>query len=68
MLAHLVELYEITPERYKKYLMSFIINETNSLPARISAILESLENGTNSPVLPKRDYEFVSLDKNLCVV
>lgn len=59
MLAHLMELYQITPKQYKPYLLSFIKNETNSLPMRIDAILDSLENGTNSPVLPKRNYKMI---------
>lgn len=59
MLSHLMNLYEITPKEYKPYLLSFIKNETTSLPMRIDAILDSLENGTNSPVLPKRDYKMI---------
>lgn len=59
VLAHLMALYEITPKEYKPYLLSFIKNETNSIPMRIDAIIDSLENGTNSPVLPKRNYRMI---------
>lgn len=59
MLAHLMDLYEITPEQYKPYLLSFIENETNSLPMRIDAILTALKNNEGSPVLPKRDYKMI---------
>lgn len=59
MLSHLMDLYEITPEKYQPYLMSFIINETNSVPMRIDAILDSLANKNISPVFPKRDYKFI---------
>ncbi len=59
MLAHLMDLYEITPEQYKPYLLSFIENETNSLPMRIDAILTALKNNEGSPVLPKRDYKLI---------
>lgn len=59
MLSHLMNLYEITPKKYKPYLLSFIKNESDSLPMRIDAILDSMENGTNAPVLPKRAYKMI---------
>lgn len=59
MLSHLMDLYEITPKEYKPYLLSFIKNESDSLPMRIDAILDSMENGTNAPVLPKRAYKMI---------
>ena len=59
MLAYMFELYEITPKEYKKYVLSFIKNETMNLPMRIDAILESIENKTNAPVLPKRNYKLI---------
>lgn len=58
MLSYLMDLYEITPEEYKPYLLSFIKNETNSLPIRINAILKALEDGNGTPVFPKRNYKF----------
>lgn len=62
MMAEVVDLYAITPKKYRKYLLSFIRNETDSLPMRVNAILTALENDSGSPVLPKRKYEL----KGLC--
>lgn len=59
MLSHLMDLYEITPKEYQPYLLSFIINETNSIPMRIDAILDALANNSYSPIFPKRDYKFI---------
>lgn len=58
MLYYLMELYEITPEELQPYLLSFINNETESLPIRINAIIKSLKGHTKTPVLPKRNYKF----------
>ena len=58
MLSYLMDLYDITPEKYKPYLLSFIKNETKSLPIRIDAILKALKEGSGTPVFPKRDYKF----------
>jgi hypothetical protein len=53
-------LLEITPDEYKKYLISFIKNENDSIPYRIKAILKTFDsNGNDVPVFPKRNYEFV---------
>lgn len=62
MMAEVVDLYSITPKEYQKYLLSFIRNETDSLPMRVNAIINALESGNGSPVLPKRRYEL----KRLC--
>lgn len=60
MLSEMVKLLEITPEEYKKYLISFIKNENDSIPYRIKAILKTFDsNGNDVPVFPKRNYEFV---------
>ena len=59
MLAHMMELYEITPDEYKKYVLSFIKNETMSIPARLDCILESIKNKTSSPAMPKRNYKLI---------
>ncbi len=65
MMADVVDLYNITPKEYRKYLLSFIRNETDSLPMRINAIINALENNSGSPVLPKRNYELRGLcDEN----
>lgn len=58
MLSYLMDLYNITPEEYKPYLLSFIKNETASVPARIDAIIKALKDGTGTPVFPKRNYKF----------
>ncbi len=67
ILYHLMELYETTPKELQPYLLSFIYNETKSLPIRINAVLESLEDGEESPVLPKRNYKFINYKENLCI-
>lgn len=58
MLAYLMDLYTITPEEYRPYLLSFIKNETKSLPVRVDAILKALKEGNGTPVFPKRNYKF----------
>lgn len=59
MLSYLMDLYMITPEEYKPYLLSFINNETKSIPTRINAILKCLKAGGGTPVFPKRNYKFI---------
>ena len=59
MLSHMMELYSITPEEYKKYVLSFIKNETMSIPNRIDCILKAIERNELSPVLPKRNYKLI---------
>lgn len=59
MLSYLMDLYIITPEEYKPYLLSFINNETKSIPTRVNAILKCLKAGGGTPVFPKRNYKFV---------
>lgn len=58
MLAYITELYDITPEKYKPYLMSFIEQETNSVPFKIKEILKAQKENRNTPVFPKRQYTF----------
>lgn len=58
MLAYLMDLYVTTPDEYKPYLLSFIENETESLPLRLDAILKCLKEGGGTPVFPKRNYKF----------
>ncbi len=62
MLYHLMELYESTPKELQPYLLSFINNETKSLPIRVNAIIKSLNGHTKTPVLPKRNYKFKKED------
>ncbi len=58
MLAEVTDLYKITPEEYKPYLLSFIENENESIPKRIKAILIALENHEAIKLLPKRNYKY----------
>ena len=58
MLAEVTDLYSITPKEYKPYLLSFIKNENETIPARIAAILKSMECGGPIERLPKRNYKF----------
>lgn len=57
MLENVMQLYTITPDKYKPYLMSFIRNETKSIIPKIDIILNSIENGVPLEVMPKRDYK-----------
>lgn len=59
IMEHILGLYEITPNEYKPYLMSFIRNETNNISRKVDMILNAIEKHTNSPVIPKRNYEFM---------
>ena len=58
MLAEVMDLYKITPDEYKPYLLSFIKNENESIPKRIASILKAYENGEPIKLMPKRNYEF----------
>jgi len=58
MLAEVTDLYQITPDEYKPYLLSFIKNENNSIPKRIGAILQALQEGGPIKLLPKRNYQY----------
>lgn len=64
MLYHIMELYDITPEKYQPYLMSFIEQETNNIPNKIKQILEAKKENRNVPVFPKRCYVFKEDIKN----
>lgn len=67
MLSHVMELYEITPEEYKPYLLTFIKQETLSLPYKNKVILQSMNNKKMNPVFPKRNYEFNPDDEDIKV-
>ncbi len=58
MLSHVLELYCITPDEYKPYLISFIRQETMSIPYKVKEILKCYQQGINTPVFPKRQYQF----------
>lgn len=64
MLAEVMEIYEITPDEYKTYLLSFIKNETLSLPLRVKVVLEALMGNQNTKILPKREYGFEDFFEN----
>ena len=57
VLENIMKLYDITPNKYKPYLMSFIRNETNNTVEKIDIILNSIENGVPLAVMPKRNYK-----------
>ena len=58
VMYHLMNLYQETPEKLQPYLMSFIKNETYSIPMRLDAVLKSMKDKTFSPVIPKRQYVY----------
>lgn len=62
VMYYLMALYEETPDNLKPYLMSFIKNETLSIPMRIDATLKAIEDKTFSPVIPKRNYVFTEAE------
>lgn len=64
MLAEVTDLYEITPKEYRKYLLSFIKNENETIPARIAAIIKSIETGGPIRRLPKRNYQYKDFFEN----
>lgn len=65
MLAELMDLFEITPDEYKPYLLSFIKNESENIPLKIKAILKSMIEKTGVPIFPKRDYKYSDFVENL---
>lgn len=65
MLSYVMELYDVTPDEYKPYLLSFIKQETMGLPERNRVILKSLKYNEMNPVFPKRKYEFNPEDEDV---
>lgn len=61
MVAEVTDLYEITPEEDKKYLLSFLKNESDSIPLRVENIIEALRENRKTKVLPKRNYKFIDV-------
>ena len=59
MIAELIDLLEVIPSEYKSQLLSFIKNESDSLPIRVKAILKSLDDNKGIPVFPRRNYKYV---------
>ena len=65
MLSHVMELYDITPDELKPYLLSFIKQEANGIPERTRVILKSLKYHEMNPVFPKRNYVFDEEDQDV---
>lgn len=65
MLSYVMDLYPDTPDEYKPYLLSFIKNETLSIPNKVSIILQSLKNNSMNPVFKKRNYTFDETDSDI---
>lgn len=61
MVAEVTDLYEITPEEDRKYLLSFLKNESDSIPLRVENIIEALRENRKTKVLPKRNYKFIDV-------
>jgi len=59
VLAEIVELYEIAKPEDRKYLLSFIKNENDCIPSRISATIQALENKENIRMMKPRKFEYV---------
>ncbi len=67
MLSHVMELYDITPDEYKPYLLTFIKQETLSLPYKNKVILQSMKDNAMNPVFPKRNYTFDENDEDTII-
>lgn len=67
MLSQVLSLYEITPDKYKPYLLSFIKQETLKLPKKINTILKCMKNNEHIPVFEKRNYIFDENDEDIKV-
>lgn len=67
MLSHVMELYEFTPEEYRPYLLTFIKQETLSLPYKNKVILQSMTDKEMNPIFPKRNYAFNSEDEDVII-
>ena len=65
MLAEVTDLYEITPEEDKKYLLSFLKNENDSIPLRIKNVISALREKRKTKVLPKRKYKFIDIFEDM---
>lgn len=62
MLACIMDLFDITPEEYQPYLYSFIRQEADSSVEKIKEIIKAYKNKTNTPIFPKRNYEYSESD------
>ena len=48
-------------EEDRKYLLSFLKNESDSIPLRVENIIEALRENRKTKVLPKRNYKFIDV-------
>lgn len=67
VLAHILSLYDITPDELKPYLLTFIKQETIRLPKKINSMLKSMKNNEHNPIFPKRNYIFDENDEDVIV-
>lgn len=67
IVSYILDLYDITPDEYKPYLLSFVKNEVSSIPTKTKAILKAMKENTGSPVFPKRNYIFDDTDEEVKV-
>ena len=67
MLSHVLSLYEITPDEYKPYLLTFVKQETLKLPKKIKAILKAMKNKEHTPIFEKRNYTFDEDDEDVII-
>lgn len=65
MLSHIMSLYDITPDEYKPYLLSFIKQETLSIPGKVSEILKANKYNRNVPIFKKRKYVYDENDEEV---
>lgn len=66
-LSYILELYDITPEEYKPYLLSFVKQEAMSIPYKTGKILKAYKQNINCPMFEKRKYTFDENDEEVCI-
>ncbi len=64
VMAEITDLYDETPDEYKKQLLSFIKNENESIPRRMANNIYAYETGKDPGVMPKREYQFTNFFEN----
>lgn len=67
MLAHILSLYDLTPDKYKPYLLTFVKQETLSLPKKVHDILKAMKNNEHSPIFEKRKYVLDENDEDVII-
>lgn len=66
-LSYILDLYDIAPEKYRPYLLSFVKQEAMSIPYKTGEILKAYKQNVNCPVFEKRHYKFDKNDEEVCV-